>query len=254
MYKLFYFLILSMLIIIFIFILAFIYFKKNKFKETYSEINISGPNIIQTWKNTVIPDKYKNCVERVKSLNPKSKYFFFTDIDIDNFIKDKFSQYYTIYKNFPFKIQKIDFFRYLAIYYYGGVYLDLDIYLYKTLFNINKNGKNVFPLEYMKNSDKLLQDQGFKGLIGNYAFYAPKGSSFIKLIIDNIVKNRISKIEFGKNFNYQQYVLYKTGPVMVTQSYLDYPNKNEIDIIKPDEFKFGYFGNYGKHLLMGSWK
>jgi inositol phosphorylceramide mannosyltransferase catalytic subunit len=242
------------LLFIIILIIIYISLKISQHKESFLDINFSGPNIIQTWKNNDIPNKYKHFVERVKKLNPKSRYMFFTDNDINHFVRNKFPEYYITYKKFPYKIQKIDFFRYLAIYYYGGVYLDLDIYLYKTLYDISSNGKTVFPLEYMQNDNKLLQDQNYKGLIGNYAFYAPKGSLFVKLIIDNIVKDRIPKIDYKKGFDSQRYIFYKTGPVMVTQSYIDYQKKYEIDIIKPDKFKFGYFGNYGRHYLMGSWK
>ena len=60
--------------------------------------------------------------------------------------------------------------------------------------------------------------------------------------------------KYNKDFDSQKYVFYKTGLVMVSQTYIDYKNKNEINIIKPQPFKFGYFGNYGKHYLMGSWK
>ena len=246
---------LTLFIVLIILYFCFISIYNSKFiKENFIEKKMDGPNIIQTWKNNQIPEKYKPFVEKVKKLNPRSKYIFFTDNDIDYFIKNKFPEYYFVYKKFPYKIQKIDFFRYLAIYYYGGVYLDLDIYLYKSLFNIGLSGDTIFPLEYMDNNDKILRDQGFRGLIGNYAFYAPKGSLFLKNIIDNIVKDRIKVIKYKKGFDPQRYVFYKTGPVMVSQTYIDYKNKHRIKIIKPEPFKFGYFGNYGRHYLMGSWK
>ncbi len=242
----------NFLLTLFVIILLRIYLNiiKNN-KERFQGIS-QGPNIIQTWKNNDIPDKYKSFTYRVKKMNPKSKYMFFTDQDIDYFIKNKFPEYYNVYQKFPYKIQKIDFFRYLAVYYYGGVYLDLDIYLYKSLHHIGKNNKPVFPLEYTKNGDKILREQGFQGLIGNYAFYAPKKCIFLKKIIDNIVNNRTEKNI--KGLNNQKYVFYTTGPVMVTQSYIDFNNKQNVDIIKPKIFKSGSFGDYGKHHLMGSWK
>lgn len=215
---------------------------------------LNNLNIIQTWKDHNIPEKYQNYVNQIKKLNPKSKYIFFTDIEIENFIKNKFPEYYSTFKNFKFKIQKIDFFRYLAVYYYGGVYLDLDIKLSLPLSDLTNNKNAVFPLEFKKNSDKLLQQQGFYGLIGNYAFYAPKKHPFLKLIIDNIVNDRIKNIDDLIETNYQRYVLYKTGPVMVTQSYIDYSDKQKVNIIKPFPFRSSSFGKYGIHQLMGSWK
>ena len=112
----------------------------------------------------------------------------------------------------------------------------------------------VFPLEFQKNSDKLLQNQGFKGLIGNYAFYAPKKHEFIKQIIDNIVNNRIPMSLDTNSSNYRKYIYYTTGPVMVTQSYLDFKSKNQIKIIKKSPFENSCFGYYGKHNNFGSWK
>jgi len=225
-----------------------------KYYNSYSKYYKNKLNIIQTWKNNDIPVKYKPLVDKVKYLNPNCNYLFFTDSDIDIFIKSKFPQYYDFFKNLPHVIQKIDFFRYLAIYYYGGVYLDLDINLYKSLDTLSENTKCVFPLEFERNTDKLLQDQGYLGLVGNYAFYAPKKHPFIKKIIDNIVNKRI-KIQFGKSGNkYMKYVFYTTGPVMITQSYIDYKSKNQIDIIKKQPFEKSCFGYYGKHVLFGSWK
>ena len=89
-----------------------------------------------------------------------------------------------------------------------------------------------------------------KKLIGNYAFYAPKKHPFLKKIIDNIVNNRIDI----KLNNKEKYVYYTTGPVMVTQSYIDFENKEEIELIQPIPFKPSHFGQYGKHLNNGNWK
>ena len=203
-----------------------------KYCTVYESFNNVPLNIIQTWKNNEIPLKYKLLVSKIKKLNPNCKYLFFTDDKIDYFIKSKFPNYYSVFNNFPLVIQKIDFFRYLAIYYYGGVYLDLDIRLDKSLEDLNQSKQCVFPLEFQQNSDKLLQNQGFKGLIGNYAFYAPKKHQFIKQIIDNIVNNRIPMSLDTNSSNYMKYVYYTTGPVMVTQSYLDFKSKNQIKIIK----------------------
>ena len=65
------------LLLIIILIIICISLKTKQYKESFSDIKFSGPNIIQTWKNNVIPDKYKTFVERVKKLNPNSKNRFF---------------------------------------------------------------------------------------------------------------------------------------------------------------------------------
>jgi|TARA_B110000483_G_scaffold204262_2_gene247161 mannosyltransferase OCH1-like enzyme len=236
-----------LLILILIIFIIFNYYNKNLFPYT------KKINIIQTWKDNHIPLKYQPFVNQVKKMNPNANYMFFTDKDIEQFILTKFPQYYKTFKNFPYTIQKIDFFRYLAVYYYGGVYLDLDFKNYKSFDDIDRS-KSVFPLEFMNSSDEILKQQGFKGLIGNYAFYAPKNHPFIKKIIDNIMSNRIKNVGNKYNNDKNKYVFYTTGPVLVTQSYIDFKQKEDIEIIKPTPFKKYNFGNYGVHYLMGSWK
>ena len=244
------------IVLLIILIIFYLFNKYNKY-NTYELFNSSftkGPNIIQTWKTYELPEKYKPLVYKVKYLNPYSNYLFFDDNDIDKFINKQFPQYYDIFHQFSYTIQKIDFFRYLAVYYFGGVYLDLDILLFQSLKNIDKNNKCVFPLEFSKSSDKILHKQGLYGLIGNYAFYCPKGHPFMKLIIHNVVNNRIYKQNDKDSIPKMKYVYYTTGPVLVSQSYINYNKKDEINIIQPIPFKKSHFGNYGKHVTFGTWK
>lgn len=237
-----------MLVLVLILILVLFFLMKKK-KETFSIVY--SYNIIQTWKDNAIPIKYKSLIHSVKKNNPKANYMFFTDYDIKNFMKEKFPQYLNTFYSLPFTIQKIDFFRYLAIYYYGGIYLDLDMKIHRNLEDLSHSYKCIFPLEFQQNTDSLLQQQNFKGLIGNYAFYAPKNHPFLLKIINNIHQSRIPMTLTEKNRS--KYIFYTTGPVMVTQSYLDYKQKEDIKIIYPEPFKKSSFGIYGSHISFKSW-
>jgi len=217
-------------------------------------------NIIQTYKTADIPHDYKPFVDSVKQHNPDWNYMFFSDEDIVTFFKIQAPQYYETFCKLKYKIQQLDFFRYCAIYHYGGVYLDLDIMIHKSLNDIDLS-KCMFPLESRKNSDEMLQRHNYHGLVGNYAFYAPKNDPFIKLLIDNVITPRVSEEDLTlaiQNFERKGgsgitvYIYYTTGPVLVTQSYLDY-GKN-IHIAEPDTWENTSFGNYGKHHAVGSWK
>ena len=237
-------------IILLVICISYLFIKKY-FSYSSMEKYSTPFNIIQTWKTDNIPPKYKQMVDKVKKLHPDANYMFFTDNDIVNFIKTRFPQYLSIYNNFKYKIEKIDFFRYLAIYYYGGLYLDLDMEMHKS-FNPTDFLSNecVFPIEFLQNGDFVLQKQHFNKLIGNYAFYAPKNHPFLKLIIDNVVNKRLQK---SLSRSPEKYVYYSTGPVLVTQSYIDFSQKT-IKLIKPIPFRKEHFGKYAKHKLMGSWK
>jgi mannosyltransferase OCH1-like enzyme len=216
-------------------------------------------NIIQTWKTTEIPEHYKIFVNKIKNMNPTWNYMFFDDDDIIHFMKSTTPEYYETFLNLTGKIQQIDFFRYVAIFYYGGLYLDLDIDIVCGFDDIDLE-KCIFPIEVKDAGDKILVSQTVP-LIGNYAFYAPKRHSFIKNIIENIVNQRIPNetiLDAQKNHTDDSrdvYVYYRTGPILVSQTYADIGlSDNSVVLIEPDPYMDNCFGKYGYHRCYGSWR
>mgnify|MGYP000985786126 FL=1 len=187
-------------LIIIIWIIIF-YFINNILKhnifiyEKFDNKNTIPKIIIQTWKTKVIPDKYKEDVASVKKYNSDYQYIFFSDDDIENFLKENYPEYYETYSKLPVKIQKIDFFRYIAVYHYGGFYFDLDItgmyplkelLDYECVFPVDQNiPKNKCNRRRLKKYCKANMDI----LLGQYAFGARQYNPFIKLLIDTIHNN-----------------------------------------------------------------
>ena len=173
--------------------------------------------------------------------------------------------YYDTFNSFDYTIQKIDFFRYVCVYHYGGFYFDIDVEITKSIEPLCKY-ECVFPKESY--SELKFQEHNLNFLLGNYGFGASTKNSFIKLCIDNIINNKIINIpnyeHTSKQINMENYsyvsqshidnVLYTTGPILVSQSYIDYQEKNNIKIIEPTPFKIYSFGDYGNHLAIGTWK
>lgn len=86
------------------------------------------PKIIhQTWKNTKIPDNWIDAQKSCKILHPDYKYILWTHEDMDKFVKSEYPNFYKTYISYKYDIQRCDAFRYLVLYTYGGIYLDLDI-------------------------------------------------------------------------------------------------------------------------------
>lgn len=228
--------------------------------------------IIQTGK-TQNPPKYRGFIDLIKTKNPDYKYLFFDDQDIETFLKDNYSEYWKTYERLPILIQKIDFFRYIAVYHYGGIYLDLDMKVLKPFDDQLLNNNTVFPVdEYLtKPLHRWKRYRPFCKrncyfLLGQYAFAANKKNPFIKTLIDNIhmrieqiVKehtdlglNKSKKNGSHRNQEMELYVYKTTGPDYVTQCFMDYYNKQEIFIL--DNGNRQMLGNYAKHMYMGSWK
>lgn len=90
--------------------------------------------IFQTWKNNDIPDKWKEAQLSVIKNNPDYEYKLFTDEDNRNIVINYFPDFLDYYDNFEYNIQRADAIRYMILYLYGGIYLDLD-YICNHSFN-----------------------------------------------------------------------------------------------------------------------
>ena len=228
-------------------------------------------NIIQVYfefkKGGTSFNKYRAFVESVKQKNPDYKYMFFDDKDIEAFLKETYPHYWTTYERLPLMVQKVDFFRYIAVYHYGGIYLDTDVKVLKPFDDALLNHNTVFPIdEYLskpvrswKRYRPFCRRQCYF-LLGQYAFAANPKNPFIKTWVDNI-HGRIEQINKehnsltpnrGKSQEMELYVYKTTGPDYVTQCFMDYYNKQEVFIL--DNGTRQMLGNYAKHMYMGSWK
>ena len=239
-------------------------------KQNKSEIATTTyipKRIIQVWFNKgrkmdsddsrKYPKKFDKYVESVQSMNPEYEYMFFDKDQAEAFLQEHYPHYYRTYLRLPVFIQKIDFFRYVAVYHYGGFYLDLDIRALKPLDDSVTRHKAVFPIdEYVVaewQSEKRFQrfhQNGVDFLPGQYAFGAIPKHGFLKRLIETIHKNIDAYERLVRPG--EQYVYSTTGPDFVTDEYMNYPEKEDIFIL--DNGKRQMFGDYGKHDYIGTWK
>ena len=218
--------------------------------------------IIQTWKTAKIPNSYQAEVNSVKQINPDFKYMFFSDADIHAFFKEHYPNYLSTYMKLPIIIQKIDFFRYVAVYHYGGFYFDLDMTAIQNIDDSVLDNQCVFPIDEFI-SPEMCNDvrysyfckKGLSYLLGQYAFGAVPKHPFILFLINDIHANidnyidTYNKLTTKKNDNY---VYSTTGPDFVTKKYLEYTNQQEITILPANQRQ--YFGEYARHNYKGTWK
>ena len=79
--------------------------------------------IIQTGKHVHQPLHNRAMMANIRLLNPDYEYLFFDDEGVRRFIEQESPQHREVFDSFRFPIQRYDFFRYLAVYRYGGFYL-----------------------------------------------------------------------------------------------------------------------------------
>ena len=204
-------------------------------------------------------------VSNIRLLHPDYEYLFFDDDGVEKFIDQEFPQHRPIFDGFRFSIQRYDFFRYLAVYRYGGFYFDTDVLLASSISGLLESGC-VFPFEGLTFSQLLRTRHKMDWEIGNYAFGAAPGHPSVEAVIENCVRAQkdpawvkpmmrglppLSKLEF--------YVLYTTGPGLASRTLAENPEiAKTVRVLFPEDVcdfnSWNRFGDLGIHLMGASWR
>lgn len=221
--------------------------------------------IIQTGKDIHQSLCNRAVMANVKLLNVGYEYLFFDDAQAEEFVRREFPRYLTVFNSFRFTIQRYDFFRYLAVYRYGGFYFDLDVLLASGVSPLLEFGC-VFPFEGLTVSRFMRDKLGMDWLIGNYAFGAARGHVFLEAIIENCIRGlrspdwikpmmRGSPPLLGEEF----FVLNSTGPGLISRTLGENPElAKTVTVLFPDDVcdvrNWNRFGDWGIHLISNSWR
>ncbi len=223
--------------------------------------------IIQVWGagSADMPLFAKAAAANVRLLNPGFEYVFFDDSGIEQFIDAEFPQYRPVFNSFSARIQRYDFFRYLAVYHLGGFYFDTDVFLASGLEDLIQYSC-VFPFEHMSLHSFLCEEYGMDWEIGNYAFGATAGHPFVEAIIKNCIRAQqhpewveamIKPIP--RIFRSEYVVLNTTGPSLVSRTLAEYPDAcYQVKVLFPEDVcdpnSWFRFGDYGVHIQVGAWR
>lgn len=207
------------------------------------------PKIIhQTWKTNEIPEKWKNAVESCKKKYNDYQYIFWTHETMLQFVKKEFPKFYNVYTSYNEDIQRCDAFRYLILYKYGGIYLDLDIICKKKFDNLLK-----YDLVLVRSPNNKFQ-------ITNSFYMSIPNHPFIKFCIDNLPSYKDSFKNLGKHWH----IMNSTGPWFLTKMFNKYGQSNikNIYFLSNDEFAGDCNscnenackgGIYFRHIVGNSW-
>src|SRR5579871_716760 len=159
--------------------------------------------IMQTWKTSDVPDKWKTSPQSIEWFMPTWKRVLMTDKDNREFIQENFPDFLPYYDNFEYNIQRADAVRYAWLYVNGGLYMDLDIELIKPLDDLfNMDG----PMIYLASSRNTPR------VTTNMLMASTPGHPFWLDCIEEMKK----PVPWWAKFKHYQ-VLYSTGPQMVTR-------------------------------------
>jgi mannosyltransferase OCH1-like enzyme len=163
------------------------------------------PHIIhQTWKNSTLPPKFLPLYHELIEHHPDWEYKLWTDQDNDNFVAQHYPSYFPTYQKFEKKIFRIDAVRYLYMYHYGGVYMDLDMRVYRNIGPLIDNAKGVVVA-------RMGSDEEFIHSIPNAWMASPPKNPFWLCLLNEIKEASEKGRYWSRNYWEAEW---RTGPIM----------------------------------------
>lgn len=187
--------------------------------------------------------------------HPNWKLIFWDKEKIEKFIININKDLCEILYKLPYMIQKIDFSKYIILYYYGGVYVDMDTICEEKLDYLLVKYKHGLILSKIDIYDNYK-------LINNGIIISEKYHEFFLYLYYEIAKNLKKKFYENKDL----YILNSTGPIVFSKAVLNYllnSKKKNIKILDSyylESCKMSELGdckNSGKyitHIHKGSWQ
>lgn len=227
---------------------------------------MSIPKIIhQVWEGRTepkMPTRLKILARTWQEQNPTWEYHLWNGEEMDKLVETHFPEYLSMYKSFPYNVQRWDTIRYMILYVYGGVYTDLDTECFKPIDGLLENVTVGFGEEPPAHN----MYEGVKDLVGNAFMVSEVKNDSWLYILDEIQKS------VKRNYPIQT-VMHTTGPLMISRIFEVIENRLEVNLIpykavtpltKKDMYSYIYEGNresfmqkvdeaYCAHYFFGSW-
>lgn len=162
-----------------------------------------------------------------KEHHPTWEYRFWARDEINTFLETCFPELIIFYKALPFNVQRWDFIRYLILYKYGGLYVDMDYECLEPIESIISDSGCCLGLEPYNHVYKYNREY----IVGNAFMSSTPDHPFFKLIIEDIKNSKLTLESFKEK---AYYILNTTGPFMMSKVYENYDNKGEIKLLSPD--------------------
>jgi GR25 family glycosyltransferase involved in LPS biosynthesis len=160
-------------------------------------------NIFQSWISRDLHPEIQKKVDEMKSLNSEYTYQLYTDSEIDKFVNTFYpGEVSECFNRLNVPVAKVDFWRYLILYKYGGIYVDLDSSINISLNQlIDQNDTAIITAE--TNPNTFVQ----------WALIFDKQHPILKKVIELIIENI-------QNNSYPNDILRMTGPQVYSKAIL----------------------------------
>ncbi|CAF3597260.1 unnamed protein product [Rotaria socialis] len=153
-------------------------------------------------------------------LHPNYEHKFWNDSLAEKFILEEYPWFFEAWKNYKYPIQRADSLRYLILYRYGGIFLDMDLHCRRSLGPLRRF-EFISPVAYPV------------GLSNGFLMVSAR-HPFMKLLVDQLPL-------FNHNFVLPYAtVMFSTGCMYISAQYLLYEDRNRLKLL-----------DYKQHRLSG---
>jgi mannosyltransferase OCH1-like enzyme len=156
-------------------------------------------NIFQCYwnRNPYMEPLVTTMINKYKLMNPDYRHYLYNDNDMDNFVNEHFNgEIAECYNKLNITVAKSDFWRYLVLYKYGGIYLDMDSGIEKSLDELIK-----------EDDQAIITAEGNPNLYVQWGLIFTKEHPILKKTIELICNNI-------KNNRYPNSISKMTGPIV----------------------------------------
>lgn len=185
------------------------------------------PKIIhQTWKDENLPNVFKVLSETWREMLPGWEYRLWTDDMNREFVRTHYPDFLEKYDAYPKNIQRADAIRYLLLQTYGGLYVDLDFECLEPEFvTLLEDTEFVAGKEPYAHSARY----GMDYIICNALMASVPNHPFLEHLIGRMMNH-----PHGWDIRHGYDILSSTGPLLLTDAYKSYSNKEIVKIIESE--------------------
>jgi len=164
--------------------------------------------IWQTWKTHRVPEKWADSPKSIHKWAPEFHYRLFDDEENRLFVEEQFPEWLPLYLSFDREIYRVDMVRYLRLYRYGGVYMDLDLKLKLPLSDLFTSDADLY----------LVRTPNGGGYTNS--FMASKPGCLFWLYCIEEIHHRVKHKPWYVQGDWK--VIWTTGPSMITKVVSEY--------------------------------
>lgn len=223
------------------------------------------PKVIhRTWRSADIPAAALPWTRTWGDRNPDFDIRFYDDAACAAFVAREMPEYLSVYHRLPRPVQRADFFRYLVVYRFGGVYVDIDMECLRPFDRFLDIAGLMLSVEEKLTPTRQLE-LGYRApwQLANCVFAAEAGHWFLARLIERIADSQVGCVVTAEPTDGD--VLDSTGPRLLTRLYfeLTLAERSDIGVVAqiywmpptwyPNRWPVN-LNMYARHHFMGSWR